>query len=528
MGINIGGMAAAYRGFTDEQRRIEDDERRREADARAKQAADFAEEVRSRERKDWREADRIKAEDKADLAAVTAKYQQQVAQGAAAADAASPTANASAPLAGGPPPVDGDLAGAPDVAPAPDAAGVPAKPAGLPKARNFNAILDIQSEVLRNKAARGTLSVQDYAQGMKLVNTMRDEGVNEALKRINAGDYEGGMDAFNRVGQHGNARIVKGEAGTTKINGQDVPTHHLVIANPDGSRTEIDSAKAQYQLMDLNSQLAHMDRSRQLTSQEKYQGDSLKLQRDQLAQHAADSAAARGLQREQIALHRAQIDAATPLGQITAMQKALGRPLNPDEIENRLGLSKIPRAVELQVQDLLKQNEAEAQILAKAIASPEGVNPAAQSTFDKNAAIRSARLRQLLEPFSTKQGGSSGASGTAGTDGGSADVLGFRAAQGVPSAPPAAPVQTGALKAAGGVRAPTPAPAASAPQTALPPGTVDVREDTVLASLRRSIAALDANDPANLDTIMKLGKARNDRIDQLQANYGAWAKLITD
>jgi hypothetical protein len=453
MGINVGGMAAAYQGFMGEQRRFEDDERRRQADVREKQASDFAEEVRNRDRKTWKEQDRIEAEDKADLASVSEKYRKQAEQSAAAADAASAasdnTANASAPPAGGPPPVDAALDGAADAAPAATAAAAPApaRPAGLPKARSFNDVLGMQTELLRNKAARGTLSAKDYAQGMSMLNAMRDEGVNEALKRISAGDYEGGMDAFNSVGQHGNARIVKGEAGTTKINGQDVPTHNLVIANPDGSRTTIDSALAQFQLMDLNTQLAHMDRSRQMNSQEKYQNANLQLQRDQLDLSAKNAAASQALQREQLGLHREQLAAGTPLGQITAIQKALGRKLSTDEIENRMGLSKIPRAVELQVQSLLKAADTDSTAVAKAIASPEGLNPAASALFSKNAALREIKLSELLAPYNGKGGATV-----------SADPLGLRAPAPAPQQQPA-PV----LRAPGGLQA-TPAAGQAAPR----------------------------------------------------------------
>jgi hypothetical protein len=235
---------------------------------------------------------------------------------------------------------------------------------------------------------------------MTLIDQFEKQGVNDALDLASQGRYAEAMDKFNSTGNMTGARLIDGAEGSTKINGVDSPTHLLTIANPDGSRTTIDTTKARYQLLDINNQLAHQDRARQTEMQGKQHADQIALGRDQLAQHAKDAAASRGLQAQALQLQLKQFNATTPLGQITSMGEALGRPLTRDEIENRLGLSRIPRAVELQVQSLMKENDTEAAAMAKAIASPEGMNPNASATFQKNAAIRNAKLGQLLAPFS--------------------------------------------------------------------------------------------------------------------------------
>jgi len=490
MSLNLASLAAGYQGYAQETQRLADEDRRAKSSARADQDAAFQEEARNRQRIDWKEADRIKAADKQDLADLNA------------VDAAPPAAPA------GP-------AGVADAA-ATQTGAAPAQ-AGIPKARSINDILSRQAELLRRKSERGDLSVKDYTQTLQAINTMRAEGVNEALRSFSAGDYEGGISAFNQIGQHKGARIVKGEQGSTKINGQDVPTHFVTIANPDGSRTTVDSAKAQYQLMDLNSQLAHGDRARQTDMQATQHAEQIKLGREQLTQSAKDAAAGRSLQAQSMRIQLDQYAASTPLGQITAMGKALGRPLTTDEIENRLGVSRIPRAVEMQVAGLMKESDVDSTAMAKAIASPEGINPTAATTFQKNAAIRNERLNQLLNPYS----GSRRAAQP------EADPLGLNKAQpgGVTVPNPLQEQGQPVIRPAAGVAA---AKAAAPSGPPIPAGAIDVRGDTILASLRRSTNAIDMNNPANLDTIMKLGKARNDRLAQLQQNYGPNAILFAE
>jgi hypothetical protein len=482
MGLNFAGVAAGYRGYADETARLANEDRRNKAEQRADQDATFQEEARGRQRIDWQEQDRIKAADKRDLATVNAKYDTAADTGDNEADLAlaqkqakdeHTQAQIAAALAVPPDPAVAAITAAPldsvvtGTTPkwAKPAGAIPIKvdspvldpsvsaklsdlapPAGMPKPRNFSDALAKQADLLRMKSDRGDIKLQDYAQGMQLLNTLRAEGVNDALKAFSAGDYQGGMDAFNQTGRHNGARILSGIEGTTKINGEDVPTHIVTIANKDGSRTVVDSAKAQYQLLDLNTQLTHVDRARQTNMMATQHAETIALSREQLAQNARDSEASRGLQARQISQIERQFNATTPLGQITAKAQALGRKLSGDEIENMLGVSKIPRSVEIQVQSLMKENDTDSAAMAKAIASPEGMNPAAASTFQKNAAIRNERMSQLLGPYS--------GAGRAGVRAGSDPLkLGAAATGGVTVPNPMAPDGGAVLQQPGGVRA---------------------------------------------------------------------------
>lgn len=559
---NWAGIAAGYAGYSAEERRLAEEARQKKADQRADETAQFAQEQRGWARADRAEVDRVKANDKADIAAVNAEFDQRTsdqsvsdgqAEAASARDqvqqdqmqAAINQANAvpqTGLLSSG---VTERVYKAPTAAsPAATSAptGSPVLPAavadkvqqlrasgGVPAPRNFNDVLERQIAVLQRKSARGDIAPKEYAQELAFINNAKNEGVHDALAAFSSGDYEGGLAAFNRVGQNKGARVVKGEEGTTTINGEEVPTHFVTIANADGSRTTMDTAKAQFQLLDMNARLNHLGRARQTDMQRQQHADQISVARDQLKQSAADSQAGREIQRASLRLQQQQVDQATPIGQLTAMSKALGRPLTTDEIENRLGMSKIPRAVELQVQSLLREADTDSAAVARAAASPEGINPVASATFQKNAAIRQARLSQLLGPYS-------GAGRSA--DGQTADPLNLNGADRGTTVPnPAAPT--------GGV--PTAAPPASAPAvagqgvkaavagatgyyplgTVLPGGRVDVRADAALVALRNGMAKLDANDPKNVPTIMALGVARAKRIEQLEKNYGG-TQLIVD
>ncbi|MET3133626.1 hypothetical protein AAKU55_003916 [Oxalobacteraceae bacterium GrIS 1.11] len=542
------------------------------SDARSKQAAEdrmnrdaaYQEEARGRQRNDWKEADRIKAADKADIADVNAQYAGQAGVDASSAEQSAAAAvqqdkiDATAHEAV----FNSDIPGAvPDLAPpatlkAPSlvSAGAPPSPqnagapsyadeaasstgsprmapdvaaklqtmrgaGGVPQPNNLNRTIEKQAELLRRKSDRGDLSAEDYAQKSEFLSRMRKEGVNDALAAFSTGDYEGGMAAFNRVGQHNGARILRAEEGTTLINGEKTPTHFVTTANPDGTRTVVDVAKARYQLLDMNTQLQHQDAAAKNRMQIDQHAATVQLGRDQLSQSAKDAAAGRAVQSQMLKLQTDQFNAGTPFGKIEAMGKARGRPLSSDEIENVLGISKIPRAVELQVQSLMKENDTDSAAIAKAVAG-EGLNPTAMSTFGKNAAIRNEKLSNLLGPYSGQGQSRAPAS----------DPFGFDAAKGGGNA---APAPVGGIRAAltAGARArlgEIPDGGAGMGAPALPPGAIDVRNDPVLTSLRHAMGNLDANDVKNTDTVMKLGAARNQRIDQLQQSNGLNAKLITD
>lgn len=317
MGLNFAAAAAGYQGYKQEERQLAEDEQQAAAAARAAKDNAFVDEVRARQRADWKQTDRIKADDKADLLSVNAQFAQHRA-GAASATAATEQATAEdevrkdqthaeiaqaldqtttaperllsdrpaapAPSTAKQPdaPVYTAPKGVPDAAPtAPQlepntaptsprlAPAVSAKlmelrgAAGVPRPQSFNDTLEIQTELARRKNARGDLSPKDYAQQLAFIQRTHDEGVHHALSTFARGDYEGGVATFNRVGNNTGAQLIKGEQGNTDIDGRAHPTHFVTLENPDGTRSRIDVVKAQNQLRDLGSQLVGAERIRQ-------------------------------------------------------------------------------------------------------------------------------------------------------------------------------------------------------------------------------------------------------------------------
>lgn len=438
----LASAAIAYQGAKDEQRRTADDERRAKADSRADADAAFQEEQRSRQRYDWNEVDRVRAADKADIAAVrdqfatdaapapddgsaaVAQAQQQVqddqtqaditaasapppdpaatigaeapsAPASMAKDPNAPAAPAWASAATGAQPTPGAPATSPKLAPAVVAKLQTMAPAGTapPPAHDFNNSLAMQSELVRRKVARGDMSPEDWARNTALLNKMRDEGIHDALNLMGQGRYDDAMARYNDSGAMRGARVIDGKAGVTKINGEDVPTHFVTIRNADGTTTTMDVAKAKFQMMGLADQLSHADRATQTAMQREHFAGTLQLQRDQLAQSAKDAAAQRGIMAGHLSLAQKQFEASTPFGQIAAKEKAMGVPMSAEQKANFLGVDNLPAGTRAQLTSLLKEQDQIGQSLSKAQA--EG-NWSPESPGGRQLTMRSAVLNQQV------------------------------------------------------------------------------------------------------------------------------------
>jgi len=484
MTINWAGMAAAVQGAQAEQRRIADDERRARAAAREEQDAAFREEARDRQRSEWAEADRIKAEDKADREAVDKEFAAAfnadssagdlaAAQEAVAADqmqAAIDTAQAApADLLPGalpgsgsmvkdpnaPIPLKAPVATAPATSPKLDPAvstklAAIAPAAGVPKPANFNDSLDRQLAILRRKMDRGTLSADEYASRTSALNRMKNEGVQDALGLMAQGRYDEAMSRYNSVGTMRGATIVKAEEGTTKLNGEDVPTHYVTVRNADGTRSTLDVTRAQYQMLDMEKQLAHADRARNSQEQRehrKFEREMAGKEFDARRKHEDES---RRLQWAQFRQSREN----TPAGKLASIEKALGRTLSPEERAQHLGFDTLPQATRAQLNSYLKQQDQISAAMNKAQA--EGMwDP--NSPGAKDMIARDAVLSQQVADLLGKSAGGAGA-----------DPLGLKGANGGgtpnPVAAPAGPAQQAparrpTIAPAGGIRAPAAAPA---------------------------------------------------------------------
>ncbi|MET3134313.1 hypothetical protein AAKU55_004608 [Oxalobacteraceae bacterium GrIS 1.11] len=426
MSINWAGAAAGFQGYKEEQRRTDADARQAKADARADQDAGYQDELRGRQRADWKEADRIKAADISDRADInaganakvkmdTGAADQAIAEGQVASDrtGAAIAGALDAPAESFPGAAPQSLARDPDASPllslkpapadtsnsprlTPEVAGkLQALQAagGMPKARDFNDALDRQSEFLRRKLTRGDLTAQDYASQSGYLNKLKTEGVNDALSLMAQGRYDEAMEKYNGVGAMRGARIVAGQEGVTRINGQDTPTHFVTVANADGTQSRMDVARAQYQLLDMNTQLQHQDKAANTAMTAKHYADTALYQRDELAQRARDSAAGRAIQQAQLNLAVRQYDASTPFGQIAAKEKALGAPMTPDQKATILGVDAMPVATRARLTSLLKEQDQISQAMNKAQADgtwqPESVG-------GRDMRVRSAMLNQQV------------------------------------------------------------------------------------------------------------------------------------
>lgn len=334
LGLNWMGMNAGLQGYKDELRRQADDARRKAADEQAARERSYQDELRSRQRFEWSEADRVRNNSKRANADYWAQFEQQ---GAAAPDAPDvppaapagaeppPMAGAAKPsvpvdpsLAGAPParaigpaplepalapvakpavPVDSSLAGAPQAralgavaTPVPSVTTAPAAPAapapgalgpasGIPKPRTMGSVLDMYAYSLDAAAKKGDVAPQAYLQTRALLDKMRGEGVTQAIEAFDRGDYAGGLAAYNSVGQHSGAKIVGTpiETTTTLPNGAVTPTHLVTLASPNGPPTVIDTAQIRYKMMGLEKQLDLMDKSAKGKSDADYKAGMLSV-----------------------------------------------------------------------------------------------------------------------------------------------------------------------------------------------------------------------------------------------------------
>lgn len=481
---NWSGMAAGFKGYQDGERAIAEEERRKadearrvKADKRADDDATFQQEARSRQRYDWNEADRVKAADKKDMAEIREQLAKEAegAQGAAnpaepvglvpadkiqteidkamapPADLLPGAAAAPASMVKSPDALNLAPAAAPATAaltplPAPKKMGVIGTPTGTVHKGDFNSALEVQTAFLRRKNARGDLTLEELAQKQGLLTKMKNEGIADALSLMGQGRYDEAMDAYNVAGAMKGARIVKGETGTTKINGEEHPTHLVTIRNRDGTQVTMDVTKARYQLLDLETQLAQSARAGQTAMQREHYQGSREDNKAARAQQARDSAAGRAIQMAHLQLSREQHAQATPFGQLQAKEKALRRELTPVERAALLGVDTMNPATRAQLGSLLKEQDQISAAMTKSQAEGTWV-PGSEGA--KSLHTRSAILNQQVSDL---LGGARG----------KADPLDLNSpAKGAApaAAPPAAgqSVAPSALKAPAGVR-PTAAP----------------------------------------------------------------------
>ena len=275
MGINFGGIAAAYRGFKEDQLQQADEARRAKADTRADQDHAFQEEARSRNRKEWKKTDDIESRKQADIAAIAAELDEEGKAVEAAQDSQSDT-NFKASL------VDAEEQGTPYIGEA----------KGIPKPIKFNDVLSRQQKLLQRQLSRADIDPAAYAAANESINKMQKEGVNDALELFAQGRYQEGLDKFNSTGSYRGSRLLSARQGETDLGGVKQPTHFVTVTGADGRPIEIDTARAQFQnALSLKDRLAHTDNVLKTNAQIKHYADTAKHGEGQLkiSQQQADT-----------------------------------------------------------------------------------------------------------------------------------------------------------------------------------------------------------------------------------------------
>jgi hypothetical protein len=520
MNINASGIAAGFQGYMDEKQRLDEEARRTKADQRFDQDAAFQDETRQRQRKEWARTDKILSDDEADRLAIQQQFDPTTATAAPAPSAqtgavpANPEPSSPPPIAtpsGIPASLPAEVASVRKLDAAYAAGALPtatraattataatAAPSGLPKPYNFNSALDQQLIFLNSKMARGTLSATDYTNAVSQINRMKSEGIHDALALMGQGRYDEGVAQYNNTGLMRGARVVSGKEGMTKINGQDVPTHFVTVQNADGSQTVMDVAKAQYQMLDMDRQLQHVDKARQTDMQRDHFAGTLALERARLAQQTSDAAANRDIQRQHLLLAQKQMDLTTPSGKIAELQKVLGRSLTMDEVTNMVGLDSLPPAIKMQLSSIYKEMDQNSQALAKAQTDPSWIpdSPGAKQMAVRNAVLTMQAAKIIDSLHGPAQ---------AGTGSGQATGLSIPAPATAPNSPPV-PVPVAKRLAVGGIPTSAP-PAAMLPVQA---GITAARQEANAAQAAKDDAVYGAGWSARREAL----RAKMDAEDQ--------------
>lgn len=292
MGFNLAGAAAAYQGFAQEQRRIAEDERLADQANRAKNDAAFADEVRNRQRNEWRKADDQEADLKRFNAELDDEYakawndqvptsKKEVTEPVNDLDADAPT-----------PPVDG-VESFPVAAPSPievkaldqvtnTKVGGVRGPETISSASASSGLaaptikvadtLGRASKLLDYKLSKNYMDADSWAKQRGALDLMRNEGVHDAIELMAQGQGQAAVEAYNKVGLYRGAQFVgQRQANTTLPTGQTVPTNIVTLRTKDGQNVEVDATLARYNLLKIQDQLAASDRATQLKNTNEYQ-----------------------------------------------------------------------------------------------------------------------------------------------------------------------------------------------------------------------------------------------------------------
>jgi hypothetical protein len=333
---------------------------------------------------------------------------------------------------------------------------------------------------------------------------LENEGIEDVAKAVAIGDVDGALKAMNSNGKKKAQNLTLTPVDTKLADGTLRRTYiaKYELIKEDGSIQPMQTASE-----DLQKAALSVKEAMSIDIEKDVKAYMRKHQQDVLNQNDRHH-------RENINLQREREKRQTIGGQLQEKERLLGRSLSQEERSNMFGIDTMPQAVKMQVASLLKEQEQISQALNKAQA--EGTFVETDKDGKPNPLmVRSASLNMQLGQLLNYKNKTN-------------DPLGIMQVnpQGKAIAPQgnaAAPSQSGAIIQ-------TPASLFSTGKAVAVPALdgIDLRADPVLSTLKQQLSTLDANDPANVQQIMALGKAKNDRIQQLQEKHGRLTKLIVE
>lgn len=164
----------------------------------------------------------------------------------------------------------------------------------------------------------------------KTVDSMKREGMDQAIKLLGQGRYQEAQDLFNSQGDHTGVTVISAKDSTFNVGKTAIPTKIVTLRKEDGTTRTINTAEAQYQMIDMAKQIevAQKDRTADIT--EKHYDAVLNEQK--LARQDRQTVhqdAQRNADRE-FSMRERQYKDGTVDGKMAQITSALG-PLTPDE-----------------------------------------------------------------------------------------------------------------------------------------------------------------------------------------------------
>jgi len=397
--------------------------------------------------------------------------------------------------------------------------GVPPAPA-KPKKIDMNHNTDFLMEAALYDMKHGKLDGPGLLGLQKTVDNMKREKANEAIDLLHQGRYDEATDVFNSTGDHTGFKIISAKDAMFKAGKEEVPTKIVTVQDANGNQRVINTAESFYQRQPMEKVLAQAQKAREIEetgrhhiAEEKNQAvtaQSGRISALASAQNAATSAGSLKLQQESFKKQ-------SLLGQVEQIESVTG-PLKPEE-RKALGM----QLAGFKTGD--KGNQEYQKFVDNVVM--EGVK--AGTIKPEDAVKAQNRLMQGKQVMDAEATIASDLASSVGNP----DAYAAKYAKAIQVAPPARlaemgfnpPAQEGkAAKVARSIGI-APASPVSAPAAAPVADGVDVSRDPVLIGLQRRMSEINPNDPANANIVMAIGKAKNERIQQLQDSNGKMTRL---